>query len=231
MGLTRLITAFSLVAVLGLCFAPFSLAQSLPLPPAAQPVPNPMNIPTTSINGDVAISGNIWQDMGNSGFSVNGVTQSWNPNNPGSWFKQAGVMSMVAANVASVTTGNTLSSYTLSANSLAYTGSAVRVRIQGTTAANANAKTVIFNWGSTPVTLFSTTANAKDFYADIEIIKTGANTQQINVAGYANGALLNALSATSAQTDTANIIVSTQLSTAVANNDVVLTGFTLYGEP
>jgi hypothetical protein len=228
MGLTRLITAFSLVAVLGLCFAPFSLAQS------GFPVPNPGLIPTTIIggNGDFAVSGNIWNSMGNSGLSVNGVNSSWSVSNPNvTWLNPAGVIFPLSVNTSSVTTGNITVPSTIYANSFLYQGDAIRVRLQGHTAANANTKTVVFNFGSTAITLLSAASNGQDVYADIEIVKTGTNTQQINVAGWANGALLNNLSTTSTQADTANIVVSVQLNTATANNDFVLTGFTIYGEP
>lgn len=142
----------------------------------------------------------------------------------------AGTMFRLNAQTGSVTTGNTTVGLTLPANTLVTTGHAIRVRVFGTTAANANTKVVTFIWGSTTITLLNAAANAKDFYADIVVTRTGANAQLISVAGYANGALLNGLSVTSAQTETSAINCQVQLGTATANNDALLDDVSILGE-
>lgn len=141
-----------------------------------------------------------------------------------------GVAHALTANVPSVTTGATSSTLTLPANSLVQSGYKLHVRVFGRTAANANTKTVTFKFGSTSITLLNAAANAKDLYADIEIRRTGASAQQITVAGYANGALLDGLSTTSTQTETSSIAISVETAATTANNDFILTGFTVVGE-
>ncbi|HEY9792082.1 MAG TPA: hypothetical protein V6D22_16870 [Candidatus Obscuribacterales bacterium] len=149
----------------------------------------------------------------------------------GALFNPVGILSLITANVASATGGAVTSTYSLPANTLNAVGAAVRVRIYGTTAANANTKQVQFLWGGTTITLLNAASNAKDVYADIEIVKTGSNTQQINVAGYANGALMNALSTTSTQTDTSAIAMTVNLPTATTAGDTTITGFDIFAEP
>lgn len=224
MGLPRLNHFIAGLMTFAICALPAG-AQS------AVSSPNPVTTPVTGVNGDVAISGYYWQDMGNSAMGQIGVQSSFSPANTGSWIKDAGTLSRLTANVSSITTANVLSSYVLQANSLAAVGDSVFVRIYGTTAANGNTKAVLFKFGTASITLLNAAANAKDFYAEIEIVKTGASTQQINVSGYANAALLTGLSVTASQTDTSNITMSVQLSTATGAADATLTGFAIYGEP
>lgn len=133
--------------------------------------------------------------------------------------------------VASSATGAaTDSTVTLPKYTLTHTGKLLRVRLYGKTAANGNTKVVNFKFGTTTVALLNAAANNKDFYADIEIYRTGLSTQQINVAGYSNAALLNGLSVTSAQDETATIPITVDLPASTAANDVVLTGFSVTGE-
>lgn len=141
-----------------------------------------------------------------------------------------GVVYRLAAPVASATTGAQVASFVLPGGSLSTTPNGLKVRIHAVCAANANSKSVVFNWGSQNITLLNTTANATDVYADIEIFRTGSNTQRVVVAGYANGALLNNLSINGTQTDTSNITMSVTLATATANSDVLLDGYSILGE-
>jgi hypothetical protein len=222
MGLTRLNTFVGALLSLALC-----------LPVGAQnafPAPNPVTIPTQGTNADFAAN-NLWQDMGTSALGQQGVYSSWSPSNPGAWYRVAGVLYPLSATASSSTAGAVTSTFILPAYSLQYVGDAVTVRIFGTTAANGNTKAVLFKFGTASITLFSAAANAKDYYADIQIVKTAANAQTINVAGYANAAIFNGLSTTTTQTDTAAIAIAVQLSTATANADTTLTGFTVYAEP
>lgn len=132
----------------------------------------------------------------------------------------------------SSTGGAVDTTYTLPANSLIVNGKSLRLLIRGTTAANANNKTINLKFGSTTIALLSAVAsNAKDFYADVSIYRTGSNTQQIVVDGYANAAFMNALSVTSAQTETATIAITLDLPTSTGAADVVLQNMTILAEP
>jgi hypothetical protein len=136
----------------------------------------------------------------------------------------------LAAPVTSATGGAVVTTYALPANSLSATPNGLKVRVHAVCAANANAKNVVFNFGGQNITLLNTTANATDVYADIEIYRTGLNTQRVTVAGYANNALLANLSVNGTQTETAAINMSITLGTAVANSDVTLDGYSIVGE-
>jgi hypothetical protein len=130
----------------------------------------------------------------------------------------------------SKTSGAKSATYVLPAYSLVTSGHALRIRIFGTTAANANTKQVQFVFGGTTITLLNAASNAKDFYADIEVTRTGTNTQQISVAGYSNGVLFNALSATATEAETSAINIKVNLPTATADNDTAVTSFSVSGE-
>lgn len=97
----------------------------------------------------------------------------------------------------------------------------------GTTAANANAKTLKLKMGASSVTLNPTTTapNGKRWFLDYEIIRSGSSTQIIvatlSFAGVAAEAVAYVLNG--AETDTAAIAVSvTGASGASAANDVLL---------
>lgn len=141
-----------------------------------------------------------------------------------------GIVYRLAAPVTSATGGAVVTSFVLPANSLITTPNGLKVRIHAVCAANANAKNVVFNFGGQNITLLNTTANATDVYADIELYRTGLNTQRVTVAGYANGALLSNLSVNGTQTETSAITMSVTMGTAVANSDVTLDGYSIYGE-
>lgn len=141
-----------------------------------------------------------------------------------------GLLSPVtSATAGAVTAEITMAKYTFNqfANGK---GTGLHVRIYGRAAANANTKQVQFVFGSTTVTLLNAASNAKDVYADIHVYNTGVNTQQICVAGYANGSLLDNLSVTSAQDVTAPIVVGVNLPTATANSDITLNEVDIEGE-
>lgn len=87
---------------------------------------------------------------------------------------------------ASGTTQNTeytLNSVTLPANAFNANGRSLQVIAWGTLAANANAKNLKIYFGSTAVaTITGSTANAKDFYIELVVVRTGSNTQ--SAVGY-----------------------------------------------
>lgn len=134
------------------------------------------------------------------------------------------------APLSSLTTGAVSSSVSFPPNSFHRTGKGIRVRIHGTTAANGNTKVVNFKFGSTTVALVNNAGSAKDFWADIEVYRTGLNTQRISVAGYTNDAVIDGLSANSAQNEKAAIVVDVDAPTTTGAADVVIDGFSVYGE-
>lgn len=141
-----------------------------------------------------------------------------------------GAVYNLTATASSSTSATVARTLVLPANSLVTTGNKLRVRVFGRCAANGNTKVVNFVFGSTTVVLLNAASNAKDLYADIEICRTGANAQQITVAGYANGALLDNLSTTSAQAETATITLGVSVPATTGAADFVLTGLTIIGE-
>lgn len=138
-----------------------------------------------------------------------------------------GALFRLGAVVGSSTGGAVANGVTLPAQSLTITGQAIRLRIKGRTAANANTKVINLLFGSTTVVLLNAASNAKDFSYDVTIYRTGLNAQQIVVNGYANGALIDNLSTTSAQVETGSINLQVQLATATANNDALLQELTI----
>jgi hypothetical protein len=135
------------------------------------------------------------------------------------------------APLSSSTSGAVTAGITLPANTLVSNGKGLHIKVWGTTAANANNKTINVKFGSTTIAIMSAVAaNNKDFAADLQIYRTGSNAQQINVSGYANNALLTGLGTTSTQTETSTIAVQVQLPTSTGAADVVVTGFTIFGD-
>lgn len=139
------------------------------------------------------------------------------------------IFSLIAP-VSSATGGATVAGVAIPPNTLIGTGRRLHVKVMGTTAANGNTKQVNLVFGSTTVALLNAAANNKDFYADVEIYRTGLSAQQICVAGYANNALLTGLGTTSTQTETAAINVQVSLPASTGAADVVLTQLLIEGE-
>lgn len=146
---------------------------------------------------------------------------------------QGGTLWCMRTNTGNVTGSATLVGITLPARTFnALSGfRSIRIRAQAQTAANANNKTINLLFGSTSISILNAVAaNNKTIYVDAVIRRTGLNTQQISVAGYANSAVLDAGSTTSAQTETSPIVLQVQMPAATANNDIVLTDVLITGE-
>lgn len=93
---------------------------------------------------------------------------------------RARVLSINTTTVGNVTGGtDDLMTYSLPANTLSASGHTLRVTVGGRTAANANVKTVTFNFGSTATTINPATAapNNVSWEADFVITRTGAATE------------------------------------------------------
>jgi hypothetical protein len=93
------------------------------------------------------------------------------------------------------------------------------VEAWGTLAANANAKNVKLYFGGTAiVTVTGSTANAKDYWAQGTILRTGASTQT-SVAGVqidTGQAFTMAVNGAVAETDTANIVIALKTANTAA---------------
>jgi len=138
------------------------------------------------------------------------------------------------ANVNTTAVGNVgagtddLITYTLPANSLSANGKGVRITAWGTTANNANSKTLTLNFGSTAILTNSlTTSIAGVWRIEAEVFRTGASTQdyssQLVTTGTAGVALNDLEIGTSAQTDSSNITIKCT-GAATSDNDIVQEG-------
>ncbi len=134
------------------------------------------------------------------------------------------------AGTTAVVTEETLLTFTLPANSLTQNGRGVRIRAWGTTAANANLKTVRLKFGATNVLDTGAVAsNAETWYFEADVYRTGAATQDAigkpywYVAGMNDGQITNPAETLSAGFA---IVVSGQNGTATVN-DIVAEGLSV----
>ena len=122
-----------------------------------------------------------------------------------------------------------LMTYSLPLASLNAAGKGVRIKAWGTTANNANAKTVILYFGTTAIETYALTINIAGFWEiTASVFSTGTDTQdyvaQLTSVGAAGVALVDQEAGTSAQDDGAAITIKCT-GTATADNDVVQQGF------
>lgn len=202
--------------------------------------------PTVS-GANAGASVNITAGNGGSGATSNGGNIVFTPGTansggtPGSTLAAAGAGSgqfhvggLINATVTSTgngadTTEDTLQTYTLPASSLDIAGRCIRVTSWGTTANNADAKTLRLRFGGTLIySQTLTTSILGDWVMKATICKTAANTQ----TAYAEGLNAAALGTASpgidvtapAETDTATIIIKTTGQAGTANaNDIICT--------
>jgi hypothetical protein len=142
------------------------------------------------------------------------------------WVKRAKVLTMITVAVGNVGAGtDTLMTYTLPAATLGTDGQTLRVTVWGTTAANANVKTLVFNFGATLVTINATTAapNNQNWRAVFEIVRTGAATQILAGSGQA-GAVQEAVYSAAPTATLSGAVVIMTTGAATADNDVVQRG-------
>lgn len=125
--------------------------------------------------------------------------------------------------------------YPVPASALSATGQGVRFRFAGTTANNANAKSIRLQWGSqTIVTKALTASVAGTWVIEGQCYKSGSNTQQCEATAFNSGGTASAqadgvtiawqhgvLSGT--QTDTATISLRVQEVTCTATTDITQT--------
>lgn len=112
-----------------------------------------------------------------------------------------------------------LNSVTLPANAFNANGRSLTVIAWGTLAANANAKNLKVYFGATAVaTVTGSTANGKDFYVELNVVRTGSSTQsgvgliQIDTGTSQSLAVNGSLS----ETDTAAIVISVKSANTAA---------------
>lgn len=138
------------------------------------------------------------------------------------------------ANVNTTAVGNVgggtddLITYTMPASSMVTTGKGVRILAWGETANNANAKTVVLNFGSTAILTNALTISIAGFWRiEAEVIRTGSSAQiytsALATTGTAGVALNDLEGGTSAQTET-NTIVIKCTGAATADNDIIQRG-------
>jgi hypothetical protein len=93
-----------------------------------------------------------------------------------------GVLSMQTTGVGTDadTAEKDLLTYTLPANALSADGQGVKIRVWGTTSANAQTKQVKIYWGGLAVSgSGAAAANDKDWYIEVIVIRTGSAAQDI----------------------------------------------------
>jgi hypothetical protein len=137
---------------------------------------------------------------------------------------------MLCMNITSTTTAaaaeNNLMTFLLRANTLARAGQAVRIKVWGLTAANANAKTLKFYIGATQlVTTGALAANDKDWYLEILIIRgSSGSAQVVFVNGTFNNALVLAVATTAAEDLTTGLTLKCTATSDTAAADIIQKG-------
>ena len=118
--------------------------------------------------------------------------------------------------------------YTLPANTLSASSRGLRVHTYGTTAANANVKTVKLYFGTNVFTIIAGAVNNSVWFTTNTYIRMASNSQQrMGISGFGNAINAPTISNTT-ETDTAGIIikVTIQNGTAAAS-DICWRGVTL----
>jgi len=99
---------------------------------------------------------------------------------------------LFTSTTATATTGTieeTLLQYTLPANTLAVNGRGLRITVYGTTAANANSKTLKLYFGLTVLNSLNTTSSGSGLVITGTVFRTGASTQISGTTGLTNTGL------------------------------------------
>jgi hypothetical protein len=142
----------------------------------------------------------------------------------------------VVASVSGSTAGNTttgeddLLSYAVPANTLSANLTGIEVEAWGSTANNANAKTIKFYFGSAAIgSMALTVSQASPWYVKAQIIRTASNTQR-GIVTYSQGGTTKqadvAIDVSLTQTDT-NAITVKMTGEGVDTNDILQRGMTV----
>ena len=126
------------------------------------------------------------------------------------------------------TTEDTLLSFSLPAKALSAANKGVRIRAWGTTAANADNKTVRLYFGSEVIASPTAATNAKGWNLELDVFKTGSNTQVVFGSGQVDVTPITILQTTGAETDTGTITIKVTGQAGTANaNDIVAKGLVI----
>lgn len=153
---------------------------------------------------------------------VDGV-QAGNSTGAGSVAEPVGGLSSQFGDAASINGTNDLHTYTVPANVLEKAGRRLKLRLHGTTANNANAKTInVLFGGTTIMTLALTISQVNEYIIDIDIVKVSGNVQRIEaeIRQYGTANQFKHTLTPGAITDTAGIILKSQ-AVALAASDIV----------
>jgi hypothetical protein len=126
------------------------------------------------------------------------------------------------------TSEETLASYTLPGGTLAANGQKIVVVAFGTLAANANAKIIDIDFGSTNNVVFNTTLNNARWRIQMEVWRTGATTQKALVTSIASSVNGTNLYTTPTETLSGNVVIAIKGTTASAIGDIVFEGWDIH---
>jgi hypothetical protein len=133
--------------------------------------------------------------------------------------------STTTASTGANTTETDLWTYSMPANTLVADGKAVRIAVYGSTAANANVKTVRLYFGSTLLrTVFSAASNNETWYATAVVLRSGASAEVAVTYNIISGTVASTNTAPNEATASPIVIrVTGQNGTATAG-DIVFRG-------
>lgn len=112
-----------------------------------------------------------------------------------------------ATSTTATTSEVTLQQYTLPANTLATAGQAIRVYCWGTTAANAQNKTMKLYFGSTSIATPTAATNNKGWYLEAIVMRRTATTQGVLAKGLVDTTAVTPANTDAAETLTGNVLV------------------------
>jgi hypothetical protein len=144
--------------------------------------------------------------------------------------KPAGLLSM---NITSTgTDANTnekdLATYSLPASTLNAARKTLRIRAWGTTAANANNKTMKLYFGANVITTPTAATNAKNWFLELIVVRNGTNTQVVMGFGLVDTTPVTPYSATGSETASGAITIkATGTNGSASANDIVLKGMSV----
>lgn len=178
-------------------------------------------------NGFRLIDGTVLNKIFNGNVSTSPAIAA---GNGGSTFNPEGLLS---ANFTSTgngadTTEDTLLTYTLPAKTLSAANKGLRIRAWGTTATNADNKTMKLYFGSEVIATPTAATSNKGWMLELDVYKTGASTQVVFGEGQVDTTNVTPLVTTGAETDTAGIVIKVTGQAGTGNaNDIVAKGLVI----
>lgn len=135
------------------------------------------------------------------------------------------ILARLSSNTGNASTNETtVFTHTLSANTLASNGDAIRLTIWGTFAANANNKTIRIKFGATTITTVGAGAfNSGSFHYTTIVLRTSSTAQTASTTGYLNSSTTASRGdvASPSETLSGSVTVSVTLQGS-SDNDAVL---------